>query len=138
MDENLKNEISKIINEQYASDIKLSLFGRSCCKYTGDITETLAHLLMGFSSLTAFAAGSWPNYTYLSFIAGSLGVTSLVLLKFSSYAMSESKERTLIANKILDKLKLEQIVDISFNSTNQDLKSLDVSTSILHSDKNAI
>ena len=110
------DRITELINERNYSDIKLGLIGRSGWKLTGDICETLGHILVGIASILAFLAGGL-NIQYLSFISGSISIGAILFLKFSSYAMKESKERTEIINRILTKMGINTIVDISFDST---------------------
>lgn len=105
----IKNEL---IDPSIYDDTKYNLRGRSHWKYIGDITEVISKILIGISSITAFAAGSFGN-KYLSFVAGCLGVMSLVSLQFSSYSMKESKERNDIVNKLLTHVGLDNMVDIA-------------------------
>lgn len=100
-----------IIEKNYYNDIKYNIRCKSVCKFTGDLTENLAYISIGISSIFSFAAGFFDNM-YLSFISGLFGVISLSLLKFSSYSMKESKERTEQVNIILKKLGIEDIPDI--------------------------
>ena len=61
------------------------------------------------------------GYSYLSFISGCFSTLSLLFLHFSAYAMKESKERNDIVNRLLEKLDLDDMVDISterYNSSN--------------------
>lgn len=118
-----RDEIIETISEQNYSDIKRGLFGRSCWKITGDITETIAHICIGASSIIAFASGFF-GISYLAFISGSLSTASVLLLKLSSYSMRESKERTEEINRILTKLGLDTIVDISIDSAGGDVVTM--------------
>ena len=106
----------ELIEKTYYDDLKDNLSSKSRWKTIGDVTEAFAHLFMGISAILAFAAGSF-NLTLLSFISGCVATTSLVLLRFSSYCMKESTERTTQVNKILHKLGIEEIADITVDST---------------------
>jgi hypothetical protein len=109
---NLKASIGKLIDESNYSDVKMGLVGRSCFKVTADICETIGHLLVGVAAVISFAAGSF-NLSYLSFVAGAVSVIAVSLLKFSSFAMAESKSQTTEINKILATLSMSPVVDIS-------------------------
>lgn len=122
MDDESKNKITKLINDRYLLDIESGLTGRTCYKVAGDACETTGHILVGAAALVAFASGTW-NINYLSYIAGSISILSVSLLKLSSYFQRESRERTDMLNLILSKLKIDNIVDISFDSSN-DIRSI--------------
>src|SRR5581483_1250606 len=94
----LINRIKKeLVDKSYYNDIKFNLKWKSYWKVIADVSETLAQILIGISAVLAFASGFF-EYTLLSFIAGCFGTASLVLYKFSSYSMGESKERTAQVN----------------------------------------
>jgi len=107
-----KNMIINMIDEQNYSDIEKGLYERSCWKTTGDITATLGHITTGCAAIIAFAAGSF-NIWWLPFVAGCLSTLSILLLKFSDYSMHESKDSTDETNRLLTKMGLDTIVDIS-------------------------
>jgi len=111
--------INKMIDDDYHAGVKRGLAERSCWKTTGDVTETFGHIFIGCSAIIAFAAGFF-NIAYLSFIAGSLSTGAILLLKFSSYSMKESKERTDETNRILNKLNIDELVDIAIDSAGTD------------------
>lgn len=48
-----------------------------------------------------FSSSVYKNVVSLAFIAGSLNVTSISLLKFSTYASNESIERNKLLNDLL-------------------------------------
>jgi hypothetical protein len=113
IDPELVNKIKKdIIEKSYYSDVKFNIRWKSYWKIIADVSETFAHIFTGVSAILAFASGFF-NYTLLSFIAGCFGTGALVLLKFSSYAIAQSKERTQQVNLILDKLGIVDIPDIT-------------------------
>ena len=112
----LKNKIQEeLIEKTYYNDIKWNLRSRSIWKGVGDATEALSQILTGAATILAFAAGFF-NYAMLSFIAGCLGTGALVFLKFSSYSMKESKERTEEVNQILIKLGMAPVVNVAIDS----------------------
>lgn len=111
-----------LIEPTYYEDIKNSLYGREKWKKIGDISETISKVLTGFATIFAFAAGYF-KLTYLSFIAGCLGTSAIVLLQFSSYAVNESRERTARANIILHDLGIKKIVDIEAGLLNTNIET---------------
>ncbi len=117
------DEVDKIRNELVEQsiyrDVKYNINGKSRLKFIADLTETLAHIIIVIGSILAFASGSF-NIFYLSFVAGSCNVISVSLLRFSSYAMRESRERTVQVNMILRKIGIGTIPDIAIDSTEND------------------
>lgn len=107
---------TELVEKNYYRDVKYNIISKSACKITGDITEAIAHILMGVTAILAFAAGFY-DLRVLSFVADCLGTASLVLLRFSSYCMKESKERTKQVNKLLDRLGISGIPDITIDSS---------------------
>lgn len=77
----------------------------------GNVFEALAQLLILAQIPLSFVAGR--GYPLLSDVSGSLGVVALAVLKFSSYAMSESKERTSQFNEILKARGVTEVPDIT-------------------------
>lgn len=115
-----RDKIIDIVDSAYLADIESTTTQRSCFKTTADIVEVIAKLLIIVASLSAFASGFW-HLEYLSFVAGAINVLVLGLMSFSSYAMSESKERTMQSNMILKKLKIDELVDITIDSASRDI-----------------
>ena len=66
--------------------------------------------------MLAFAAGFFDS-VILSFLAGCFGTFALILRQFSSFSIKESSERTQQVNKVLQKLGIDEIVDIAIDST---------------------
>lgn len=108
----IRNELE----ETYYADIKYNITSKSRWKFIGDITEAFSYVMTGIATILAFSAG-FSNNMWLSFVAGCFSTGSLVFLNFSSYATRESKERTRQVNKILNKLGIEEIPDITVDST---------------------
>lgn len=106
----------ELIEKSYYNDLKYNLTSKSRWKLVGDASETLAYLCMGFTGIFAFSAGFF-DHKILSFVAGCLSIAAPLLLKFSSRAMLESKERTIQVNCILRALGIDTIPDISIDST---------------------
>jgi hypothetical protein len=107
---------TELVEKTYYDDVKYNIRSKSRWKIIGDVTEASSYVMTGIATILAFAAGFSSN-TWLSFVAGCFSTGSLVFLQFSSYATRESKERTQQVNKILDKLGIEEIVDITIDSS---------------------
>lgn len=105
-----------LINPSYYDDVEYNIYGKSQCKLLGDVFEAIAQISIGVCTILTFAAGVY-NINTLSFVAGAIGVVSLVFFRLSSYAMRESKERTEQINRILEKLKMDTIPDIVIDSS---------------------
>ncbi|NBU53725.1 MAG: hypothetical protein EBS33_05060, partial [Alphaproteobacteria bacterium] len=69
---------------------------------------------VGFTSILSFSSGIYDD-RILSFVAGTTSVISLVFLQFSSHSYKESKKSTEDLNRILQKLNIEGVIDISKN-----------------------
>lgn len=109
----VKDEILiELVEPCYKTDIKELIDERKFWRKTGNYFESASKIFIGASSIVSFASGIY-NYQLLSFFSGTTGVLSLVCMQFSSYSYSESKERTSKLNKLLDKLKIETVPDIS-------------------------
>lgn len=115
--------ISKIrtdlIEPSYYDDIKYNIHSKSRWQCIGDVTETISHVFIGFGTILAFAAGFF-NISYLSFLAGSCTTAAMIFIKFSSYAMKESKERIGQVNLLIEQLGFNDIPDIVVDSNNDD------------------
>lgn len=115
-----------LLDSMYYRDVKYNLKSRFRWKFIGDLTEALSHVFTGVATILAFASGFF-GIDLLAFLSGCFGAISLVILQFSSYAVKESRERTIQVNRILRKLGMEEIADITIDSTgvsnNQHLSS---------------
>jgi hypothetical protein len=109
----VKDEIlSELVEPCYKADVKELIEERKFWRKTGNYFESASKVFIGASSIVSFASGIY-NYQLLSFFSGTTGVLSLVCMQFSSYSYNESKERTSKLNKLLEKLKIETVPDIS-------------------------
>lgn len=114
----LADKINKeLVETNYYHDVKYNISSKSRWKIIADLSEAFANLLIAVTAILAFAAGFF-NYMLLSFLAGCSGTLSFALLRFSSYSMKESKERTEQVNRLLIKLGIEPIADITIDSSN--------------------
>lgn len=107
-----REDIIELINKRYNEDIRLGLWSRSAWRVAADISETVGYIFLGITSIISFSSGFF-DIRVLSYVAGSVGILSGLLLKFAIYAMAQSKERTSMVNKILADININPIVDIS-------------------------
>lgn len=115
IDNDLRTKIQvELIEKSYYSDIEYNLNSKSRWKFIGDLTEALAQILLLVATILSFASGTFDN-KILAFVSGAVGVGSIVFLRFSSYAMKESQERTEQVNRILEQLGINKIPDIIQN-----------------------
>lgn len=110
---------TELIEKTYYNDIKYSIHGKSRWKCVGDITETISHIFIAFGIILAFAAGFF-NIEFLSFLSGSCTTAAMVFIKFSSYALKESKDRTEQVNLLIEQLGFNDIPNIVINSSGDD------------------
>lgn len=106
-----------LLEKSYYDEIRYNIYSKARWKIVADLTDTFAHVFTGISTILAFASGFF-NYALFSFLAGCFGTISLVLLKFSSYALDESKERTNEINILLNKLGITEMPNTSVDENN--------------------
>jgi hypothetical protein len=95
---------------QYEADDLLH--GKNFYRKGGEALEGLSKILGGVSSILAFAASSnlsQPASDALAFSSGVVGTIGLVVLTFSTYALKESRQRTMDLNRILDKFQITPV-----------------------------
>ena len=98
--------LEELVEPCFYKDIKSLMSERTIWRKSGSVFETLSKLFVGAASILSFATG-------LNFWSGTSSVLSLVCMQFSSFSYSESKERSSKMNKLLDKLKVQNVPDIS-------------------------
>ncbi len=103
--------MDELVEPCFYKDIKALMSERTIWRKSGNVFETLSKLFVGAASILSFATG-------LNFWSGTSSVLSLVCMQFSSFSHSESKERSNKMNKLLDKLKVENVPDISSQHNN--------------------
>lgn len=134
----VRSKIKKeLIDPSYYNDVKYNLQWRSNWKWIGDVSEVLSKIFIGIAAVIAFASGFF-GHTYLSFISGCLSTLSFITLHFSAYAMKESKESNYITNRLLEKLGLDDMVNIAIepDENDNDLKILTRPPGITDKNKN--
>ena len=118
----IKKIRTELIDSSYYNDISNGIHSKTIWKSVSDATEVVAHIFLGTASILAFASGFF-NYTLLAFFSGCSGTIALVLLRFSVFAMGESKERTEEVNILLNKLGMEEIPNIAIGSPDDPINS---------------
>lgn len=108
----IKTDIASTLRRTYQNDINKSLRDRNRCRDIAHIFETSSQFITVGATVFAFSAGFYDN-KLLSFISGCLGSLSLAFLKTATFAMNESKERTIFLNQILKKMKIDTIPEIT-------------------------
>jgi hypothetical protein len=135
--EKVKNEIlEKYVEPCYKADVENLITERNFWRKVGNYFDTFSKISIGSSSIISFASGIYSD-NLLSFFSGTTSVLSLVFMQFASYSHSQSKERTAKLNKLLEKLKIDTIPDITTQSipltqTYQQYSSYPYSSSYLY------
>jgi len=113
----LRDQLRDLVDKAYIQDAIHLIDGRNSWKRVGDSCEAAAKLLSGAATVLSFAASS-TNHVWLSFAAGCIGTTSLVVLLFSSYSLKESRERTHQLNAVLGSVGIAPLPTIVSTHTN--------------------
>lgn len=124
-----KDDVQKLVDEQYIEDIKLGLCSRSCWKITGDVCETAGQVLICLSAAVSYAAAAWP-YIYLSYAAGTITVIGISFHRFGIYAKGESKERTDETNRLLASNGITSLIDITTQENDDKMPTTIASSTI--------
>jgi|TARA_B110000977_G_scaffold39700_1_gene53318 hypothetical protein len=111
--ENIKKRLNKTIEFDIADTIRWRFIWRK----TGDIMEGLSLVTSLISTVLSFSAGAF-NVSNLAFAAGCSGSISLALMRATSYALKESKEREEQLNILLDKAKIKQVPSLIYDTDN--------------------
>jgi hypothetical protein len=107
--------LRSILFPEYERDVKEFLAERYYWKRQRDTIEVSSKVLGGVSTIIAFASSSVQLVnvaSWLSFTAGALMTTSLVLQIFASYSAGISRQRTQELNIILKTLGITPIPQI--------------------------
>jgi hypothetical protein len=102
-----------IIQPSIREEISSFLQSRIRWRTIGIYMETTSKIMLGTSSILAFATSIYPCNSYLSFIAGTVSTMSLVSLQFANYSFRESKLSTENLNVLLSKMKGETIPELN-------------------------
>jgi hypothetical protein len=98
-----------VINPFILSEIKNLVKSRKIWKIVANVTETVSNVLVVVSAILTFASGTYEGNGILAFIAGSISVTSLALMRFSDFSNNQSKNRNITLNELLDKINVQQM-----------------------------
>ena len=96
------------LNKTIEFDIADTIRWKFIWRKAGNIMEALALMSSLISTVLSFSAGAFNN-TLLAFAAGCSGSISLALMRATSYALKESKEREEQLNILLEKSMIKQI-----------------------------
>ena len=106
------SDIPRVIDENYKMEIKGFLQSRATWRTIGMSMETISKIMLGVSSILAFATSIYPCNTNLSFASGSVSTLSLVFLQFANFSFRESKLSTNNLNVLLQKLHEEPVPEL--------------------------
>jgi hypothetical protein len=106
------SDIPNVIDENYKMEIKGFLQSRATWRTIGMSMETISKIMLGVSSILAFATSIYPCNTNLSFASGSVSTLSLVFLQFANFSFRESKLSTNNLNVLLQKLHEEPVPEL--------------------------
>lgn len=96
----------QIINPYIADEIKKMFKLREQWITISNIMETLGNVFIVISTIFAFAGGYYEN---LSFVAGCINITSIMLIHFGSYAGKKSSEKNDAINMILSRVNIHSV-----------------------------
>lgn len=112
-----RESIKKKLNRTIEFDITDTIRWRFIWRKMGDIMEGLSLVTSLVSTVLSFSAGAFDT-TNLAFAAGVSGSLSLALMRATSYALKESKEREEQLNILLDKAKIKQVPSLIYDTDN--------------------
>jgi hypothetical protein len=109
----LRDDVLKdIIVPDYKAQVASLVNWRSRWSKTSGATESLAHIALALGTVLSFAAGFFST-PYLAFMAGCCSTVCLVLLRFSTYAASESADRNTVLARLLNFLGIAPVPSIA-------------------------
>lgn len=82
----------------------------------GNGCEATAKILVAVQGVISFGAAAY-SMPMLGFISGSVSIVAMSLFGYSSYSMSESKERTVELNMLLRHAGIREVPNIAIDST---------------------
>lgn len=109
-------DVREMVASMYKGEVRSMIRWRDVWKKFGDACEAVSKGLTGIGAVLAFAssANRTPKTSdILSFSAGTVGTLGLVLLAYSSYAIRESRQRTVEINHVLDTIGVTPLPDIA-------------------------
>ena len=112
----LQTEIVGEVETSTLRDVKESIRWRYLWTKCSHSLEAIAMACMSVSSILSFAAGYYVSQQWISFLAGTIGTLSLAILRYSTYAKSESRERTKDLNAILERVNISPMPEAEHSS----------------------
>lgn len=109
----------------YKTEIKLNLRQRKLWARLFSLFSTLTVILMGASTVVSFSATQFENTVYISYIAGILGVTSLMCKSFSNFCRYQSSASTHRVNTLLKSIGIQDIIPDTMAEIHQRLQQPD-------------
>lgn len=112
-----KNEIVRnLLLPYYKSNIKYHITTKTGWSRVSVIFMTVSTIMITASSVMSFASSSFPDNN-LNFIAGSVGLVSLVFKELASYANTLEHVKTMTINDMLKSIGVQhEMVDTSKNT----------------------
>lgn len=104
----IKIDILHDVQDDFKKTVHYLLNSRRKWRVYENISETMAHILLLFGTILAFANGIFDQ-KMLAFISGSILTLSAALLKLANYCHSECLERNNILNEHLTRIHLKGI-----------------------------
>jgi hypothetical protein len=111
-----KEEIfNKLVLPYYHDNIEYEIKSKDGWSKVSIAFLSISTFLIGGSSLLSFACGFYPN-NVLNFIAGSIGLLSIMFKEFATYANSIDHIKTLTLNELLKNIDINHsFIDTSTN-----------------------
>jgi len=98
----IRNELfTDVVAPGFRHELEDVIAARHWWRKIGNWSEGFGHMTLGATAIISGAAGFYGNPN-LSFVATCFSTISLCLLRFSSYAESESDERNVILTRLLN------------------------------------
>jgi hypothetical protein len=98
--------INELILPSFHRDIKYIILTKTYWSTVSKICLTLSTILIGVSSIVSFSSSSYPN-SYLNYYAGVIGVISIVMKEFASFANNQDHLKTIEVNDILKNIGID-------------------------------
>jgi hypothetical protein len=105
--------VKELVVPNYYTDVQSILLSRKRLRHSANLSELLSKACTASATVVAFAAGAYPDVSYLAFLAGVIGSVAMASQILSGYFSAEQKERTNQANIILKTLNIDSIPEIA-------------------------
>jgi hypothetical protein len=101
-----------IIQPNYMEEVNTYIHCRKRWYTVGIISETVSKIMLGTSTILSFASNNCSDIK-LNFYAGSLSTISMCCFQFAQFSFRESKKATEHLNKVLHKLHMDSVPQMS-------------------------